>query len=95
MNFIEFRKSFIEVGCVNTHQIVALYPVKNKQGRVYGIRFGYKGEIFKASEIGREFGLHSLYNHYGLKLKGQTGTPFVPQYAQRPGAATPSTPNSF
>lgn len=26
MNFIEFRKNFIDIGCVNTHQIVALYP---------------------------------------------------------------------
>lgn len=71
---------------------VRIEPVKNKQGSVYGIRFGYKGEVFKASEIGREFGLHSLYNHYGLKIKGQAGTPFVPQYAQGRSAESHSTP---
>lgn len=71
---------------------VRVEPVKNKQGSVYGIRFGYKGEVFKASEIGREFGLHSLYNHYGLKIKGQTGTPFVPRYAQNKSAEIRSTP---
>jgi len=49
MNFIEFRKSFIEVGCVNTHQIVALYPNLNhnnltrwlKQGLLVKLRQGY------------------------------------------------------
>lgn len=54
--------------------------VKNKQGKTYGLRFEYKCEVFKASEIGREFGLHSLFNHYGMKIEGQKGTPFVPQY---------------
>jgi len=49
MNFIEFRKSFIDVGCVNTHQIVALYPNLNhnnltrwvKQGLLVKLRQGY------------------------------------------------------
>ncbi|MEA4841409.1 MAG: hypothetical protein VB110_10445 [Bacteroidales bacterium] len=49
MNFIEFRKSFIDIGCVNTHQIVALYPDFNhnnltrwvKQGLLVNLRQGY------------------------------------------------------
>lgn len=59
---------------------VRVEQVKNKQGKTYGIRFEYKCEVFKASEIGREFGLHSLFNHYGQKLEGQKGEPFIPQY---------------
>lgn len=49
MNFIEFRKSFIEVGCVNTQQMAALYPNLNhnnltrwvKQGFLVKLRQGY------------------------------------------------------
>lgn len=51
---------------------VKVEAMKNKQDKVYGLRFHYKGETFKASEIGREFGLRSLYNHFGLKPKGQS-----------------------
>jgi len=49
MNFIEFRKSFIEVGCVNTHQIATLCPEFNhnnltrwvKRGLLVKLRQGY------------------------------------------------------
>ena len=34
--------------------------MKNKQGKVYGLKFTYDGHSFKASEIGREFGYHTL-----------------------------------
>ena len=34
--------------------------MKNKQGKVYGLKFTYDGRSFKASEIGREFGYRSL-----------------------------------
>ncbi len=43
---------------------VGIEPAKNKQGNTYGIRFGYKGHTFKASEIGREFGYHSLAGNF-------------------------------
>ena len=43
---------------------VGIKPVKNKQGKTYGIRFAYEGQTFKASEIGREFGLHSLAKNF-------------------------------
>lgn len=49
--------------------------VKNKQGKVYGLRFYYEGCTFKASEIGKEFGLHSLYNQFGLRITGQSSFP--------------------
>lgn len=49
MNFIEFRNSFIEVGCIATHQIMAQYPEFNannltrwvKQGLLTKLRQGY------------------------------------------------------
>ena len=34
--------------------------MKNKQGKVYGLKFTYNGHSFKASEIGREFGYRTL-----------------------------------
>lgn len=61
---------------------VTVEPVKNKQGRVYGLRFGYGGQTFKASEIGREFGLRSLFNQFGIRPEGQKGTSMVPVYSQ-------------
>jgi hypothetical protein len=51
---------------------------------VYGVRFCYKGETFKASEIGREFGFRSMFNHFGQTPEGQTSTPFIPKYAHEP-----------
>ena len=38
--------------------------LKNKQGKVYGLKFSYGGQSFKASEIGREFGYRSLKNNF-------------------------------
>jgi hypothetical protein len=43
---------------------VGIESVKNKQGNTYGIRFSYEGHTFKASEIGREFGFHSLAKNF-------------------------------
>ena len=39
---------------------VTIDRMKNKQGKVYGLKFTYDGRSFKASEIGREFGYRSL-----------------------------------
>lgn len=61
---------------------VTVEPVKNKRGNVYGLRFGYRGQTFKASEIGREFGLRSLFNQFGITPEGQKGTSMVPVYSQ-------------
>ena len=38
--------------------------MKNKQGKVYGLKFSYAGQSFKASEIGREFGYRSLQKSF-------------------------------
>ena len=39
---------------------VTIERMKNKQGKVYGLKFLYDGHSFKASEIGREFGYRTL-----------------------------------
>ena len=39
---------------------VTIERMKNKQGKVYGLKFTYDGQSFKASEIGREFGFRTL-----------------------------------
>ncbi|GHT68646.1 hypothetical protein AGMMS50239_34140 [Bacteroidia bacterium] len=49
-------------------QGIIVEPVRNKQNKIYGIRFQYEGQTFKASEIGKEFGLRSLFHHYGQSI---------------------------
>lgn len=61
---------------------VTVETVKNKRGNVYGLRFGYGGQTFKASEIGREFGLRSLFNQFGIRPQEQKWTSMVPIYSQ-------------
>ena len=39
---------------------VTIERMKNKQGKVYGLKFTYDGHSFKASEIGGVFGFHTL-----------------------------------
>ena len=39
---------------------VTIERMKNKQGKVYGLKFTYGEHSFKASEIGREFGFRTL-----------------------------------
>lgn len=63
---------------------IKVEPVKNKQGKMYGVRFCYKGETFKASEVGREFGFRSMFNHFGQTPEGQKGTPFIPKHQDEP-----------
>ena len=43
---------------------ITIERMKNKQGKVYGLKFSYTGQSFKASEIGREFGYHSLQRNF-------------------------------
>jgi hypothetical protein len=43
---------------------IGVEPAKNKQGKTYGIRFNYEAYTFKASEIGREFGFHSIAKNF-------------------------------
>lgn len=71
---------------------VKIETMRNKQGAAYGFRFIYKGETFKASEIGREFGYRSLFRQFGLEdVKSQIGQTAVPIYKPQEHALTQST----
>ena len=43
---------------------IIIERMKSKQGNVYGLKFSYAGQSFKASEIGREFGYRSLQKNF-------------------------------
>lgn len=55
----------------------------------HSLRFGYSGQTFKASEIGREFGYRSLLNQFGMTVAGQKGTSKVPRYPIQQQAPEP------
>ena len=48
---------------------IAIERMKNKQGNVYGLRFSYAEQTFKASEIGREFSYRSLQKNFEISKK--------------------------
>ena len=48
---------------------IIIERMKNKQGNVYGLKFSYAGQSFKASEIGREFGYRSLQKNFEASNK--------------------------
>ena len=48
---------------------ITIERMKNKQDKVYGLRFSYAGQSFKASEIGREFGYRSLQKNFEISNK--------------------------
>ncbi|MBW4730131.1 relaxase/mobilization nuclease domain-containing protein [Prevotella melaninogenica] len=48
---------------------ITIERVKNKQGKVYGLKFSFGGQSFKASEIGREFGYRSLQKNFEISNK--------------------------
>lgn len=48
---------------------VTIERLKNKQGKIYGLKFAYDGQTFKASEIGREFGYRSLQKNFEISNK--------------------------
>ena len=56
---------------------ITIERMKNKQGKVYGLKFSYAGQSFKASEIGREFGYHSLQNDFETTNKEETRKPHL------------------
>ena len=56
---------------LNKNNII-IERMKNKQGKVYGLKFSYCGQTFKASEIGREFGYHSLQKNFEMVNKAET-----------------------
>ena len=57
---------------------IIIERMENRQGKVYGLKFSYAGQSFKASEIGREFGYRSLQKNFEptnkeeLKMPHQT-----------------------
>ena len=51
---------------------ITIERMKNKQGKVYGLKFSYCGQTFKTSEIGREFGYHSLRKNFEIANKAET-----------------------
>ena len=48
---------------------IIIERMKNKQGNVYGLKFSYAGQSFKASEIGREFSCRSLQKNFEISKK--------------------------
>ena len=54
---------------------IAIERMKNKQGMVYGLKFSYCGQTFKASEIGREFGYCSLQKNFEATNKEEQKKP--------------------
>ena len=50
---------------------VTIERLKNKQGKIYGLKFAYDSQTFKASEIGREFGYRSLQKNFGSYNKAE------------------------
>ena len=54
---------------------IIIERMKNKQGNVYGLKFSYCGQTFKASEIGREFGYHSLQKNFEPTNKEESRKP--------------------
>ena len=51
---------------------ITIERLKNKQGKVYGLKFSYGEHTFKASEIGREFGYRSLQKNFEATKKEET-----------------------
>lgn len=54
---------------------ITIERMKNKQGKVYGLKFSYAGQSFKASEIGREFGYRSLQKNFEASNKEEPKKP--------------------
>ena len=51
---------------------ITIERMKNKQDKLYGLKFSCAGQSFKASEIGREFGYHSLQKNFEIVNKAET-----------------------
>ena len=54
---------------------ITIERMKNKQGKVYGLKFSYREHTFKASEIGREFGYRSLQKNFETTNKEEQKKP--------------------
>ena len=56
---------------------ITIEHTKNKQGKVYGLKFSFGGQSFKASEIGREFGYRSLQKNFKVTNKEESRKPHL------------------
>ena len=56
---------------------ITIERMKNKQGKVYGLKFSFGGQSFKASEIGREFGYRSLQKNFEAANKEESRKPHL------------------
>ena len=56
---------------------IIIERMKNKQGKVYGLKFSYGEHTFKASEIGREFGYRSLQKNFEATNKEEPKKPHL------------------
>ena len=61
---------------------IAIERMKNKQGKVYGLKFSFGGQSFKVPEIGREFGYRSLQKNFEASNKEESNKPH--QVTQKP-----------
>ena len=68
---------------------VTIERMKNKQGKVYGLKFTYDGHSFKASEIGREFGYRTLPKQFE---SGNVQKPIIPSSHSSMRSTNDSTP---
>ena len=70
---------------------VTIERMKNKQGKVYGLKFTYGGHSFKASEIGREFGYRTLPKQFET---GNAQNPIIPSSHSSMRSTNDSTPTA-
>ena len=70
---------------------VTIDRMKNKQGKVYGMKFTYGEHSFKASEIGREFGFRTLPKQFEI---GNAQKPIIPSSHSSMRSTNDSTPTA-
>ena len=56
---------------------VVIERMRNKQGKIYGLKFSYAGQSFKTSEISREFGYRSLQKNFEASNKEESRKPHL------------------
>ena len=70
---------------------VTIERMKNKQGKVYGLKFLYDGHSFKASEIGRELGYRTLPKQFEHSNAQKLITPSSHSSMRSTNDSTPTT----
>jgi len=70
---------------------ITIERMKNKQGKVYGLKFSFGGQSFKTSEIGREFGYRSLQKNFEIANKAETKETIMKAHTMAYGTAKDKT----